>query len=293
MARASTQRKRRPRPPAQQRAAQAEDLMFFPKLRRRAKWVFLFLALAFAFSFVFFGVGAGGSGIGDYISDLFNRPVSDDTPSLNDARDAMAERPNDPEAQLSLARAAQAEGQIDESIQAYEQYRTMRPEDAEALRTLAALYATKVADAQQRAAIASNQAAEASLPNTLAPEDSEFLQNLTRNPLTDSLSAQAQARANAANAEVQSLSRAQVEVFAELTKLVTDDPLLLLQYGNAAEIAQDYQSAIGAYESYLDLQPNSANADQVEKRIDTLKAVSGIAPTPEPKSGSADDSEGG
>jgi tetratricopeptide (TPR) repeat protein len=92
---------------------------------------------------------------------------------------------------------------------------------------------------------------------------------------------------------VQSLSRAQVEVFAELTKLVTDDPLLLLQYGNAAEIAQDYQSAIGAYESYLDLQPNSANADQVEKRIDTLKAVSGIAPTPEPKSGSADDSEGG
>ena len=259
--------------------------MFFPKLRRRAKWVFLFLALAFAFSFVFFGVGAGGSGIGDYISDLFNRAPAGDTPSLNDARAAAAERPNDPEAQLDLATAAQAEGELDEALAAYEQYRTMRPEDADALRTLAALYGTQIAEAQQRATIASNQAAEASLPNTLAPEDSDFLQELTTNPLTDSLSAQAQARASAANTEVQSLSVAQVGVLAELTKLVTDDPLLFLQYASAAETAQDYESAISAYESYLDLQPNSVNADQIEKRIDVLKTISGAAPPSEPKGG--------
>ena len=96
--------------------------MFFPKLRRRAKWVFLFLAVAFAFSFVFFGVGAGGSGIGDYISDLFNRPVSSDTPALDDAQEAAAERPNDPEAQLDLARAAQTAGEIDLAVTAYEKY---------------------------------------------------------------------------------------------------------------------------------------------------------------------------
>ena len=207
MARTSTQRKRRPRPPAQQRAAQAEDLMFFPKLRRRAKWVFLFLAIAFAFSFVFFGVGAGGSGIGDYLSDLFNRPVSSDTPSLDDAQEAVAERPNDPAAQLDLAKAAQADGQLDLAVTAYEEYRAMRPNDTDALRTLAALYGTQIAEAQRRATIASNEAAEASLPNTLAPEDSEFLQDLTTNPLTASLSARAEARANAANAEVQTPRR--------------------------------------------------------------------------------------
>jgi len=38
--------------------------MFFPKLRRNAKWVFLFLALVFALGFVGFGVGAGGVGFG-------------------------------------------------------------------------------------------------------------------------------------------------------------------------------------------------------------------------------------
>ena len=31
--------------------------MFFPRLRRQAKWVFLFLALVFALGFVGFGVG--------------------------------------------------------------------------------------------------------------------------------------------------------------------------------------------------------------------------------------------
>ena len=259
--------------------------MFFPKLRRRAKWVFLFLAIAFAFSFVFFGVGAGGSGIGDYLSDLLNRPVSGDTPSLDDAREAVAERPNDPQAQLDLAKAAQADGQLDLAITSFEEYRTMKPDDPEALRTLAALYGAQIAEAQRRAAIASSEAAEASLPNTLAPEDSEFLQDLTTNPLTGSLSAQAEARASAANLEVQSLAAAQLGIFSELVEIVDDDPLLFLQWANAAETAQDYESAITAYESFLELQPNAANAEQIQERIDSLKMITGAA-TP-------DDAEGG
>jgi tetratricopeptide (TPR) repeat protein len=265
--------------------------MFFPKLRRRAKWVFLFLALAFAFSFVFFGVGAGGSGIGDYLSDLLNRPVSSDTPSLNDAREAVAEQPNDPQAQLDLAKAAQADGQLDLAIASYEKYRTMKPDDPDALQTLAALYGAQIADAQRRATIASNEAAEASLPNTFAPEDSEFLQDLTTNPLTASLSARAEARASAANAEVQSLAAAQLGIFSELVELVDDNPLLFLQWANAAETAQDFESAITAYESFLDLQPNAANAEQIQERIDSLKAITGAADAGDLPGASDDGSE--
>ncbi|HSE81898.1 MAG TPA: hypothetical protein VLA87_09490 [Gaiellaceae bacterium] len=265
--------------------------MFFPKLRRRAKWVFLFLAIAFGGSFIFFGVGAGGSGIGEYLSDLLNRPVSSDTPSLDDAQAAVAERPNDPEAQLDLARAAQAEAEIDIAVSAYEKYRTMRPLDTEALRALAALYGTQIAEAQEEAAVASTEAAETSLPNTLAPEDSEFLQELTTNPLSASLSARAQERASAANQRVQSLALAQLGVFAELTELVDDDPLLYLQNANAAEIAQDYLAAITAYESYLELQPNAVNAEQVKERIEALRAF--VPETSgEGGSGSGDGSDG-
>ena len=293
MARASTQRKRRPRPPAQQRAAQAEDLMFFPKLRRRAKWVFLFLAVAFAFSFVFFGVGAGGSGIGDYLSDLLNRPVASDTPSLDDAREAVAERPNDPAAQLDLAKAAQAEGEIALAVSAYEEYRTMRPDDPDALRTLAALYGTQIAEAQRRATIASNEAAEAALPNTLAPQDSPFLQDLTTNPLTQPQAQEAQARASAANTEIQRLSFAQLGIFAELTELVDDDPLLYLQWANAAETAQDYEAAVTAYEGYLELQPNAANAEQIQERIDALELLTEQGGPGGTGTGSGDGSDGG
>jgi tetratricopeptide (TPR) repeat protein len=247
--------------------------MFFPKLRRRAKWVFLFLALAFAGSFVFFGVGAGGSGIGDYLSDLLNREPSTGAPSLDSAQEAVADNPNDPQAQLDLARAAQAEGDIPLAVAAYEKYRTMRPRDTDAMRALSALYGRQISEAQQRAQIASAQAAEANLPNALAPEDSELLQEITGNRLTEAVAAEAEARATAANAEVQRLSLLQLGVFQDLTLLVDDDPLLWLQFAGAAETSQDYETAVTAYERYLELQPNSPQADQIQERIDALKAL--------------------
>ena len=245
--------------------------MFFPKLRRRAKWVFLFLAIAFGGGFLIFGVGAGGSGIGDYVADLLNRPVSSEGPGLEDAREAVAENPGDPQARLDLARAAQREGQIDEAIAAYERYRTIRPRDEDALRSLAALYGQKVAEAQRRAAVASSQAQEASLPQTFAPEDSPFLQEITGNAISERVTARAEARAQAASTEAQRLATLQLAVFRDLTLLADDDPLLFLQFAQASENAQDYESAVAAYERFLELAPNNPNAEQIEQRIEALK----------------------
>jgi len=56
--------------------------MFFPRLRRHAKWMFLFLALAFGLGFVGFGVGAGGVGFGDI---LRGAGGARGLPSLHDA----------------------------------------------------------------------------------------------------------------------------------------------------------------------------------------------------------------
>lgn len=250
--------------------------MFFPKLRRRAKWVFLLLAIAFGGGFLIFGVGAGGSGIGDYIADLLNRPITGEGPSLEDAREAVAENPNDPQARLDLARAAQREGQVAESIAAFERYRTMEPTDSDALQTLAALYAQQVALAQERAAIASGEAQEASLPQTLAPQDSPFAQEIAGNAISESVSAQAEERANAANAEAQRLAGLQLLVYEDLTELVDDDPLLFFQYATAAENAQDYLTAITAYGQFLDLAPNNPQAEQIQERIELLQQLAGL-----------------
>src|SRR5438309_10767085 len=57
---------------AARRPPTIEQTMFFPRLRRQAKWVFVFLAFVFAAGFVFFGVGSGSTGIGDLLKGNFN-----------------------------------------------------------------------------------------------------------------------------------------------------------------------------------------------------------------------------
>jgi tetratricopeptide (TPR) repeat protein len=250
--------------------------MFFPKLRRRAKWVFLALAIAFAGGFLFFGVGAGGSGIGDYFAELFNRTPSAGTPEVQDALEKVEQNANDAAAQLELAQAYQADGQISEAIASYERYRTLRPEDADALRALAALYGQRTAEAQERAERANAEAQAADLDQTFAPE-SPFVQEITGNRVSESVSALAQARAQTAQAEAQRYGALQTKVYEELTLLVPDDPLLFLQFAGAAEAAQDYESAIAAYERFLELAPDDPSAAQVRERIKLLESITGTS----------------
>src|SRR2546421_12246519 len=67
---AKTQARRQAAPA--RRPPTIEQTMFFPRLRRQAKWVFVFLAFVFAAGFVFFGVGSGSTGIGDLLKGNFN-----------------------------------------------------------------------------------------------------------------------------------------------------------------------------------------------------------------------------
>src|SRR6266498_1693259 len=71
---AQARRQQRPKEPPKKRKRAApayEQTMFFPRLRRQAKWVFVFLALVFAVGFVAFGVGSGSSGISDILRGNF------------------------------------------------------------------------------------------------------------------------------------------------------------------------------------------------------------------------------
>ena len=124
--------------------------MFFPRLRRHAKWMFLFLALVFALGFVGFGVGAGGIGFGDVIRDAAG---GGGTPSISDAEKRTFENPKDAQAFRDLATAQQAAGNTDDAIEALQSYVALRPRNTDALRELAALYLQKASAAQERAQI--------------------------------------------------------------------------------------------------------------------------------------------
>jgi hypothetical protein len=114
-----------------------EDTMFFPRLRRHAKWMFVFLALVFAVGFVGFGVGAGGTGVGDIFR---GDQGSSGVPSVSEARKQTEETPKNAQAWRDLSTALQTEGETDEAIAALTTYTTLKPKDVDGLRELVGLY---------------------------------------------------------------------------------------------------------------------------------------------------------
>jgi tetratricopeptide (TPR) repeat protein len=281
MARAQAPRRRRAPSHAQKSARSAEDLMFFPKLRRRAKWVFLLLALAFGIGFVAFGVGTGVSGtsLGDVLQDLIgNENTGAD---VGDAREKAEANPKDAEAQLAWANALQQAGRTREAITALERYTALAPEDTDALRQIANLWGSIANRARQDAETARLAAAEASGAQTFAQPDSPFLQEAEANKIAQTLAAQANAQADAAQNEAQLAAAEQQAAYEKLTALLPDDPSLFLSLGLAAQEARDYQAAIDAYREFLALAPNDPSAPQVKQQIRLLEQALEGNPLPQ------------
>jgi tetratricopeptide (TPR) repeat protein len=271
MARAQAQRRRRTGSHARRSARSAEDLMFFPKLRRRAKWVFLLLAIAFGIGFVAFGVGTGVSGtsLGDVLRDFFGGQSSG--ASLDDARDEALANPKDAEAQLAYANALQARGQTREAITALQKYTALKPGDTDVLRQLANLWGSLVAEARQQADAARLEAAEASASQSFAQPSGKFLQDVEQNKIAEALAAQATARADAAEARGRSAASSQQKIYETLTEKIPDDPSLFLSLGIAAQEAGDAEAAIAAYRQFLVLAPSDPTAPDVKAQIKLLE----------------------
>ena len=89
--------------------------MFFSRLRRHAKWMFVFLALVFAVGFVGFGIGANQNAS---LGDLFRGEggTTSGNLSVGDAREQLRENPKSAEAKRDLATALQEDGQTAEAI---------------------------------------------------------------------------------------------------------------------------------------------------------------------------------
>jgi tetratricopeptide (TPR) repeat protein len=254
--------------------------MFFPKLRRRAKWVFALLAVAFALAFVVAGVGSGfGSGVGDYLAELFNREPGTEQASLARARELVRENPRDAQAQLALATALQGEGRTDEAIVALEAYTKLRPDDAEAFQTLAGLYATKATQAEERAQAAQIEGAAAFFGNELTNPSGKLAEQLGTDPITQYLQQQASQAYQTAFTEAQGAYTQEAGAWRKLTQIDAGSANNWLSLGLAAQQAGDTPEAIRAYTRYLRLAPDSPQAAQIR---DLLKQLKQQAATPIP-----------
>jgi tetratricopeptide (TPR) repeat protein len=249
--------------------------MFFPRMRRHAKWMFVLLALFMGLGFVLFGVGAGGIGVGE----LFRGSgPGDGTPSVSEARERVAENPDSAQAQRDLATALQLEGQTDESIAALERYSQLQPSDGDALRELAGLYLSQANEAQLRAQRAQIQAASLTGALFTRPLQNTDDRSVFDDPISQAVSNRANRIVNDALTQAQQSTAAALDAYRRLAAASPDDPSVQLELGQTAQNAGDTQTAIAAYERFLELAPDDALASGVREQLKQLR-------TPAPSTG--------
>jgi len=244
--------------------------MFFPRLRRHAKWMFLFLALAFGLGFVGFGVGAGGIGIGDVFRGTAG---GSGVPSISDAEKRISENPRDAKAFRDLATAHEAAGNTDEAVEALEGFVALRPKNADALRELAGLYLAQASEAQQRAQEAQVRVAYLAPGASVAGVVQLGGRPLDTDPVSSAVSARLSQDISLALVDAQEASAKAVDMYRRITVALPNDPNVQLELAQAAEAAGDVATAISAYEAFLKVAPDDPTAVEVQRILKQLRRV--------------------
>ncbi|HEY6076680.1 MAG TPA: tetratricopeptide repeat protein [Gaiella sp.] len=250
-------------------APSVEDTMFFPRLRRHAKWMFVLLALIFGLGFVLFGVGAGGVGVGDVFRDAGGASGQ----SVSDAREKTEDTPKDPEAWIELSTALQTEGETAEAIAALDQAIALRPKDPDPYRQLASLHLTQATKRQQDAQVAQYVAAFRAPAQAFLLFTSPSGQAVVSDPIGLGINSQASQRATTAYQEAQTSATLAVDAYEQLAKLQPDDPNVQLELAQAAQQTGDAASAITAYQQFLKLAPDDPNAAIVREQLKQLRGT--------------------
>jgi tetratricopeptide (TPR) repeat protein len=244
--------------------------MFFPRLRRQARWMFVFLALVFGGGFVIFGVGSNlPSGLGDILQDV----THDSAPSVGDARDRVEENPRDPEAQLALADALQENQRPDEAIAPLESYLKLRPRDEDALRELAGLYSSKanrLSDEANLAALDYQNAATGQIvqPKLSGKAAQAFFQGGT---IEQAVITDASERYTELLQKRSAASKNAQRIYDRIARVNPRDPQVQLLLASSAEQAGDLDAAIAAYERFLELAPEDSSAPAVKRTLRELR----------------------
>jgi tetratricopeptide (TPR) repeat protein len=244
--------------------------MFFPKLRRQAKWVFVLLALSFAVGFVVFGVGSGtgGAGLGDL---LRGGGGSSSGPSVSDAQKKIDN--GDLVAYKELADAYRQDGKLDQAIAAGEQYLKARPKDYEYMRTVAGDYEGRASRQRNEAAAIQNEVTSNTGGTTFAPPaNSRLGRALQPGKIDTELQTAANQKLTQLYAGLQGSFGRATQLYQRVAANTPKDVLLQLLLANAAYQSQNNSVALKAYHRVIKLAPDSAEAAQAKQQIQFMKS---------------------
>jgi cytochrome c-type biogenesis protein CcmH/NrfG len=271
---ASTQRKQRPKPdPKRSKSAPSwEEQLFFSRLRRHAKVIYVLLAMVFVFSFVLLGVGSGSNGISDALQSFFGQNSGTSIGSqISDKQKAVERNPKDVNLYLDLAGLYQSDNQEAKALATLRKARQVAPKNIDVLTRIASIYG---AQAGREGDNYRNTLAVYSQNVTTPPgleSNSQLGQALTSDPYSQAL----QSKLSAAYTKVITAYQKVAGVYkqaAQVAKGTSDEPNALLQWASAAQSANDVGTAIIAYQRFLKVAPDNPNAAAVRQTLAQLQA---------------------
>jgi tetratricopeptide (TPR) repeat protein len=249
-----------------------EDTLFFNRLRKRAKWVFIFLAVVFAGGFVLFGVGSSNvSGL----SDIFNgiRGSGSGT-SVKKELKKTQEHPKIAQAWHDLATAYDSDGNVEGAIGAWTTYTQLRPKDVDGLTRLATDYGQQLETQDTAARLAAYDEQSARNTNFGPPANSPLGRafGAVSDPIADAIGGAANQRYNEAVQQLQVTASSLVDVYGKIAKLQPKEPSAQLQLAQAAQQTGNVPVAIAAYQKFIKLAPYDNAVPYAKQQIKSLKS---------------------
>jgi tetratricopeptide (TPR) repeat protein len=265
-------------------------------IRERKGWigvVFFVLAGIFAMSFVIGGVGSGNNAS---LSDIFgnsggsNSQTTPTASSVGSLEKKVKANPKDAQAWQDLANAYSSASRPGDEARAWARVDALKPGNMTTLQRLA-LAQAQVATSNGNQAQQLQQQGLSQAPGNDSTFQGGTLGSLTEDPVT-----QAQA---AAQSDQQSKYLTEASTYAKkastwwkrststygkivgLPSFAKSDlaATVWLNYGSAAQSANDTKTAVKAYDSFLKLAPDDTNAPQVKAIVKQLKQADSAAAT--------------
>jgi tetratricopeptide (TPR) repeat protein len=252
--------------------------LFFMRLRRQAKLMYVLLAVLFALTFAFLGVGSGSGGGLDQLFqglNIFHRSGT----SVSKAQKEIKDHPSDPKGFRDLATAYEGKSDTAGAISALQSYTSLKKKDVAAWNELAGLQQSQAQVFLQAYQDAFN-ARQAAAPSQLLLPTGKLGKAFGTNPLEQAAAQRADTSVNELSQRTQ-LAFSDVETSYEtVTKLAPKDPNAWFNLAQAAQQAGDNTKAVKGYKTYLKLSPGASTAPQIKQLI---KQLSPPAPAPKKK----------
>jgi len=239
--------------------------LFFVRLRRGQKWLFYLLAVVFAATFAGVGVGSGGGGLSQLWTGIFGGGGGS---SISKAQDEIEKDPA--KGYRDLASAYEAKSQNALAINALQSYLALKKQDADRWAELGALQSSQ-AQKYARQYQSAQQAAQLADPSTPFTPGGLLGQAVGLNPAYSTATQQASNRTSQLFQQATTSVQAAVTAYQHATKIRPKDATLQEQLATAAVNAGNAKVAIGAWQAYLKLSPNSPLRSQIKAQIKQLR----------------------